>query len=401
MRRGAWHQFGDRSQRLVLEQLQGSVGVGAIISARDLTLSNAADYAQQYRALGADVLIDHQFYVPDFSNTKLASYPTNQFRDSISRLNQVNAQQLTGLAQAIDSIHTSIPTDGIIAPAAVYEAGRPDIVDLNARLFETAKTVGDAKGLPTYATVVLGRSATSSDSTLAGILGWATALDAAGWYFGYEFSAGRLPSAYDEVYRCCGAALTLACTGKPVLHAYAGPVGLLSLGCGCTGVGVGHSQNLWGFTRERWEPPTNQGGGGGDAPPRFFSTALWGTIVYPDELVRLPSGIASQVLTQSPYSAGSVTASGTLQWGRWDANKHLIDRVCQTVGTIAANSSPRQNAQSAATILQQAVSLHGRIAGTGLVLRDETGAYQNAWLRAIGQVQSSRSSDYDYLDLIS
>jgi len=33
----------------------------------------------------------------------------------------------------------------------------------------------------------------------------------------------------------------------------------LSLGCACTGVGVGHSQNLWGFTRERWEPPANQG----------------------------------------------------------------------------------------------------------------------------------------------
>ena len=135
------------------------------------------------------------------------------------------------------------------------------------------------------------------------------------------------------------------------------------------GVGVGHSQNLWGFTRERWEPPTNQGGGGGDAPPRFFSTALWGTIVYPDEVVRLPSGIATQVLTHSPYSSGSVTASGTLQWSRWDANKHLVDRVCQTVGTIAANASPRQNAQSAATILQQAVTLHGRIAGTGLALR--------------------------------
>ena len=159
MRRGAWHQFGDRSQRLVLEQLQGGVGVGAIISARDLAMNNAADYAQQYRTLGAGVLIDHQFYVPDFSNAKLASYPTNQFRDSISGLNQVNSQQLAGLAQAIDSIHTSIPADGIIAPAAVYEAGRPDIVDLNARLFETAKAVGDARGFPTYATVVLGRSA--------------------------------------------------------------------------------------------------------------------------------------------------------------------------------------------------------------------------------------------------
>jgi len=400
MRRGAWHQFGDRSQKLVLEQLQGGVGVGAIISARDLAMANAADYAQQYRSLGASVLIDHQFYVPDFSNRNLSSYPTNQFRDSISGLNRVNAQQLAGLAQAIASIHTSVPTDGVIAPATVYEAGRPDIIDLNARLFETARAVGDARGIPTYATVVLGRSVVSSDSTLAGVLGQATALDADGWYFGYEFSPGRLPSAYDEVYRCCGAALTLACTGKPVLHAYAGPIGLLSLGCGCTGVGVGHSQNLWGFTRERWEPPTSQGGGGGDAPPRFFSTALWGTVVYPDEIVRIPTGIVAQVLTHSPYSV-AVMATGTLQWNRWDANKHLVDRICQTIGTIAANPSPRQNLQSAAAILQQAVGLHQRIADAGLALRDDTSAYQDVWRQAITQLPAARSADFDYLDLIS
>jgi hypothetical protein len=386
---------------LVLEQLQAGVGVGGIISARDLAMSNAADYARHYRSLGASVLIDHQFYVPDFSNAKLASYPTNQFRDSISGLNQVNPEQLAGLAGAIGSIHAAIPADGIIAPAVVYEAARPDIVDLNARLFGAAKAVGDARGLPTYATVVLGRSATSSDRTLAAILAAATALDAAGWYFSYEFSPGRLPTTYDEVYRCCCAALTLACTGKPVLHAYAGPIGLLSLGCGCTGAGVGHSQNLWGFTRERWDPQTNQGGGGGDAPPRFFSTSLWGTIVYPDEVVRLPSAIATQVLTHSSYSAGAVSASGTLQWGRWEANKHLVNQVCQTIGTIATDTSPRQNAQAAAAILQQAVTLHGRIARTGLAMRDDTGAYQNTWLRAIQDIQSSRQSDYDYLDLIS
>ena len=56
MQRGAWHQFGDRSQRLVLEQLQAGVGVGAIISTRDLAMPNAADYAQRYRALGAHCL---------------------------------------------------------------------------------------------------------------------------------------------------------------------------------------------------------------------------------------------------------------------------------------------------------------------------------------------------------
>ena len=96
-----------------------------------------------------------------------------------------------------------------------------------------------------------------------------------------------LPSVRETVRRCCVAGLTLACTGKPVLHAYAGPMGLLSFGFGATGVAIGHSQNLWKFTRDRWMPAASQGGGG-DAPARFFSKALWGTIIYPDETSPVP-----------------------------------------------------------------------------------------------------------------
>ena len=52
MRRGPWHQFGDRSQKLALEQLEQGTGVGVILSPRDLQTHNANNYAQQYHALG-------------------------------------------------------------------------------------------------------------------------------------------------------------------------------------------------------------------------------------------------------------------------------------------------------------------------------------------------------------
>ena len=56
MRRGAWHQCGDRSQKLVEEQLQQNAGVGVIISPRDLSRKNAITYAARYQALGAELL---------------------------------------------------------------------------------------------------------------------------------------------------------------------------------------------------------------------------------------------------------------------------------------------------------------------------------------------------------
>ena len=49
MRRGPWHQFGDKSQKLVEEQLEHNVGVGVIISPRDLALHKAIEYAQKYQ----------------------------------------------------------------------------------------------------------------------------------------------------------------------------------------------------------------------------------------------------------------------------------------------------------------------------------------------------------------
>src|SRR5258708_3818091 len=310
MRRGAWHQCGDKSQILVEEQLRLGSGVGVILSPRDLSRAGAIDYAERYRGLGAEVLIDYQFYVPGYVNPKLISYPISAFRAGVSALNQFSDIQMVDFRNQLRIDNAELQTTAVIAPAVVYEAGRQDIVQLNARLFAAARFVADELHIPVYATVVLGRSVTASEQTISAALAQATALNSDGWYFAFEFEDERIPSSRGAVGRCCAARLTLACTGKPVLHAYAGPLGLLSFGFGATGVGLGHSQNLCKFTRDRWQPPIAQGGGG-DAPPRFFSSSLWGTIVYPDETAQLPANIRQQVLTASPFS-GPVAAG--LAW---------------------------------------------------------------------------------------
>ena len=45
MRRGTWHQCGDRSQKMVIEQLKKGVGVGVIISPRDVPQHKAIGYS--------------------------------------------------------------------------------------------------------------------------------------------------------------------------------------------------------------------------------------------------------------------------------------------------------------------------------------------------------------------
>ena len=401
MKRGPWHQFGDKSQKLVVEQLQQGAGVGVIISPRDLTFQKAIQYARSYHELDAQVLIDQQFYVlPHFSNRCLSSYPINEYRKNISQSQQITDDDLASLAAALRIINNDLSADGLISPAVVYEAGQADIIQLNSRLFAAAKQIGDDLGIPTYATVILGRSVTSSDQTLKDILAPVTSLNIDGWYFGFEFKPERIPSSREAVYRCLVAGLILACTGKPVLHAYAGPMALLSLGFGATATAIGHWQNLWKFNRERWQPPRRRGGPV-EPPARFFAKTLWGTIIYPDEVARLKPDLQTQVLTPSSFSSKVSPGRPFLSFSRWDACKHLVNIICSTIADIALTNDPRENANEAIAMLQEAVTLHGRIAGSGINLRDDTNVYQENWRLALNDLLVNRSSDFDYLELLS
>ena len=398
MKRGAWHQCGDKSQKLVVEQLKAGHGVGVILSPRDLTRDLAINYAAQYADLQAPVLIDPQFYVPDFTNENLDTYALSQFRTSLASLGQITDVELSALAAELETLGSELKVSGVIAPAAMYEAGRPDIADLNGRLFAASKSAGDALGVPTLASVTLARSVTSSDSTVADAVDAATALNADGWYYAFEFEEERIPSSREAVRRCCDAGLSLALTGRPLLHAYAGPMGLLSYGFGATAIGIGHSQNLWKFTRQRWEPPAGQGGGG-DAPARFFSKALWGTVVYPDETHVMGVALRSQVLTATSF-CDAVMATPPTFWPRWEAGKHLVCALAETSTELAALATARASADAARQRLAGAVALYGQIRQIGLQLKDNSDVYQENWRLAISDVLSNRSADYDYLELI-
>ncbi len=398
MKRGAWHQCGDRSQKLVLEQLEAGHGVGVILSPRDLTRSRAIEYAAQYRELGAPVLFDSQFYVPDFSNDNLETYGLSKFRASMGALGQIGDGGLNELTKELETLGRELGVSAIVAPAAMYEAGRADIAALNMRLFDAAKRAGNGLGVPTLATVTLAQSATNGDSTVRAAVEAATSMAADGWYYAFEFKEERIPSSRDAVRRCCDAGLSLALTGRPILHAYAGPMCLLSYGFGATGVGIGHSQNLWRFTRQRWEPVVRQGGGG-DAPARFFSKELWGTLVYPDETQLMSAALRAQILTPTAFCA-PVVATPPTAWPRWDAGKHLVCSLAEVSAELVEDATARVSAQRASQRLEGAVALYGQIRDGGVQVKDGADAYQLNWRLALGDVLSDRATDYEYLELL-
>jgi hypothetical protein len=394
MKRGMWHQMGYNSQKLIIEQLQHQNGVGVIISPRYLSFDSANEYASKYAEFGPDIIYDPEFYVPESDQGKLGTYPSASLRASVSALKAISETDLDKLSRTLEGENRNTLATALIAPAVPYEASRRDLEQLNEQLFLAAKRAGDAIGIPTFATVVISRSATTP-TVVTDLLSAPTSLNADGWYFQFEFEDSRLPTDENEVFRFCVAALTLACTDKPVLHACAGPMSILSFGVGATGSAVTFRQNLWGFDRTKWFVTDGQGGGG-NAPARFFSSALWGTIVQPDETVLLAEPIRKLVLTHSPFSSAVVSAP-TLPWSKWDANKHMVYILAQGTNPIANLPSSRSAADAASDKLARAIRMHRQIESQGIQLKDDTNLYQTPWRNALQRAIKDCADDYQWL----
>jgi len=170
---------------------------------------------------------------------------------------------------------------------------------------------------------------------------------------------------------------------------------LLSFAVGATGSAISFRQNLWGFERSKWLTPDGQGGGG-NAPARFFSGTLWGTIVQPDELILLSAPLRAAVLTHSPYSA-AVASAPSLPWEKWTANKHMVHTIAAGAEKIAKHAHARDAADAAINALAQATKLHASIAAAGILLKDETNTYQVPWRNALQRALSDNADDYKWL----
>lgn len=108
MRRGAWHQFGHNSQRLVLEQLENGNGEGVVLSPRDLSWGLAKRYESEYHNLDAHVLIDQQFYIPDYTNQNLSTYPLSHHRSTITNLCDISDHRLNDLKSNLQTINSEL-----------------------------------------------------------------------------------------------------------------------------------------------------------------------------------------------------------------------------------------------------------------------------------------------------
>lgn len=398
MKRGPWHQLGNHGQTVAREHLQRGIGVGVVVSEKDLAFDSAKEYTASYRDLSADILVDHQFYNSGFHHKNFDTYPEKEFRVTLSNIRNLSKAGLSGLSKALEKSLRQLSVTGVIAPAMKYQAGRDEITEVNARLFSAAKTVGDSIGVPTLATVTIDRSSVDSFSAVEKVLSDVTSLDGNGWYFSIEFGEKRIPASSEKVKMFCHAGLKLAMTGKPVLHAFAGPMSILSYGFGATAAAIGHSHNLWQFSNERWQAPSPRKGAKKPLR-RLFSKNLWGTVVYPNEVARMDAQLRAEALTSTEYSPSFENLDAV--WKKGLADRHLVASICQEIETISELGSATEAAKYAINRLVRAESLYGRIKNAVGSLRDNSNAYHLNWKEALDEFLVEGKDDLAYLDLIS
>lgn len=398
MRKGAWHQLGWQCQNVALDQIIAGTGVGVILSPGDVALKKAKELATKFTDAGASLLYDPQWYNPKFSNARLATYPAQTVRASVTTIGKWSDTELGHFAAKIVHENDTLKSDAVIIPAITYAAGRTDIVRLNERIHSAVRNEARKAGRPVYASVFLNASICDSLELILETLSAATKLNCDGWYFGFEFRDTRLPTNTAAVYRCLFAQLTLALTGKPVLHAFAGPMGILSIGAGATGAAIGRSKSLWMFKREKWEPnPAKSSGGKGKYPSRYFSRNLWGTIVTPDELGLLGNPLRSSVITPSPYGPDPLP----IGWNHSSSKKHLLHTVCSTIQEIANAPSLQESRDKAKTVLEVAIDNHKKIRASSITLKDSTAAYQENWKAAVEILERKHADDFEILEMLS
>ena len=397
MKPAVWHQCGDKSQKLVLEEIDHGLGTGVVISPRDLSPQNAESYAAKYHDRKVDVAVDPQFHDVRHNVGAINQWEFNNVREVVGSSRKVTPSQLDLLSKALHATNASVRATYVIAPGLVYDPGRPENLDVNRALFLAARRVGDKLGVPTLGTAVIGNAALASDTSFFSALSDATSVPADGWYYSVEFGKARIPNNENEVYRAGRGLLSLSAAGLPVVHAFAGPTGLIGVGTGATVVAVGHTQNLWKFTRDRWAPRA-KGGGGGKAASRLFSRKLWGTLVYPDEIPLLPKTIAASLVEESPFAKPLRSETPFPKLSRWDAGKHLVYVVGSELDRILAVPKIRDRCNESMRVLTEASALHSEFRTGGLTLKDETGGYQQPWLAALRRIVADGKDDLAVLE---
>ncbi|MBM7845370.1 hypothetical protein [Herpetosiphon giganteus] len=397
MKRGVWFQYGSGSQKIMLDLAKTGVGQGAVFSPRDISQNSMITNAKKLKKLGFELMIDQQYHIPSYSNKNLQSYSMNNHRNRISKLVEIDSDGLLSLQRDLLFINEKVGTNAVIAPAVIYEASDDKITDLNEKLFKAAKQVGDNLGIPTYASIIIGRSAVISDSNIMALLSDITRLNADGWYFSFEFSDEKMPSNPDEIYSFLKAGLLLANTGKPLFHAFAGPLGLLSYAFGSTAVGVGQIKNLWQFTRSRWVVRTTKFIPK-KHPPKFFSYPLWGNIVHPDETGNLIPILRSKILEYSPYS--EQVEKEIDNWPSPYPKKHLLYILSKQIEEIASKNNIRESAIYAIKKLNQSQKIQEEIINSYITIRDPLLKVQKNWLRGLNKYVQDMNDEFDYLGFL-
>ena len=171
-------QFG-HGMMSMSEELLDIWGSGtAILSPRDLTLTQMTGYTKKVNAKGGKIVIDPQFFIPKSDHGRLTSHsfwPSN-YQTALFSQSEIR-QMLTTLR---DDYNTPLNSDFFILPGLMSGLINDDWYSYNSILIEEAKKLITDKDL--YLTICLSKDSASNEDAIHQVIEYLDTWDIAGCY---------------------------------------------------------------------------------------------------------------------------------------------------------------------------------------------------------------------------
>ena len=362
---------------------------------RHLARDGAEKWCEKYKDRDADILLDVQFYQPKFVNNFMESFGLEDFRKSVSALGALG-DNLTGqLTRKLVELNKELRTSAVLAPAIIFEPDNQKIIAINEQLFAAARQAGNELGIPTHACIPLSSALRKSPSATTKILSAVTSFDADGWNLAIEYGGeNRIPIESDWAEHVISSALYLVATDLPVIQAFAGPSALLSLSAGANAAAVGHFKNFWNFSRSIFEVVDSEMRK--PKAQRYFSAALWSTILAPDEIARLEDKTWNGIRSDSPFGPNYKTDAIDER----TAHNHLIHTLANEAPRIANDNSIRKNLVKAQNFLLDASYRYEIVLNELGSVADTANVHQKNWADGINNFLKTNSDRVEYVDLL-
>ncbi len=384
-----FHQMGHHSNNLV-DLPEMSAYAGAIFSPINYGEAEMAEDIQEVRATRPqlEIVFDPQLYVPATDRGKLKNW--RYFRQDVDTADLSSIPWWTGVNQDIVQSCQTLEVNAVCSPAVIPKVFDDRFYAQHTRVGSELTALFKSTGISVLQTVVANMAELAVDNRpleIASIVS-GTDADRAFLVFVGSMQPRREFNAVDELKGAMRLINALERNGVPVVVGFCSSELILWKAAGATSCASGKFFNLRRFTRQRFEEPTDETGGG--QLPYWFEEGLLAFLRQGDLGRVRRQGLLSEASGRNPFCQqvlallDNAATTGTKPKWLALAWRQFLYWFCDAEGRITRGEV------TPATLLEMADANWTKLDQARVLMeeRPNDGAWIRSWLNALREYGS-------------